>query len=87
MEDGNQNQVVPTSEPEKSNAANASPATPYKLPNGCSILPGGRVRIPKEHLNLIPAGDWEAFGLDIVEGDQSFGSEVIQRTATASEPH
>lgn len=55
-------------------------AKEYKLPNGCFIRVGGKVRVPSEHLNLIPTEDWDKFGLDIIEGEQSFGSEVIQRT-------
>lgn len=60
-------------------AERSSRPTPYKLPNGCWIEPGSRVRVPKDHINLIPIEDWDAYGLDIVEGEQSFGSELIQR--------
>lgn len=49
----------------------------YKLPNGCTLRPGCKVRIPSDQLTQIPEEDWERFNLELVEGEQSPYSEVV----------
>lgn len=52
---------------------------PYKLPNGCVIHPGCRVRVPAEHIWLIPNSDVQKYGLDLDHNAYSPTSEVIIR--------
>lgn len=50
----------------------------YRLPNGCDLYPGGRIRVPAEHIWLIPEADIEQYGLTLGD-DYSSGSEVVER--------
>lgn len=49
----------------------------YKLPNGCIITPGGRIRIPRKQIALIPEVDREKYGLFLDDNAWSAGSEVV----------
>ena len=55
---------------------------PYKLPNGCDLYPGGRVRMPAEHIWLIPEEDIETYDLTLGDNYSPY-SEVIQRRRVA----
>jgi len=53
---------------------------PYKLPNGGLLRPGCRVRVPAEHIWLIPEEDIRKYGLTLGERYSPY-SEVIEREA------
>lgn len=49
-----------------------------RLPNGCWLEPGGRVRVPKEHIWLPEVRDAaERLGWVLENGSASPGSEVL----------
>lgn len=55
----------------------------YRLPNGCLLQAGGRVRIPREHLWHIPEADVEAYDIRLDLNAYSPDSEVVWRPRVA----
>lgn len=51
----------------------------YILPNGSILRPGGRVRVPADVIWKIPEADVEKYGIELEDGSQSPGSEVLVR--------
>ena len=51
---------------------------PYKLPNGCWLYKGGRVRVPKDDIWSIPLAVIESLGLELEDESASPGSEVVR---------
>ena len=47
------------------------------LPNGCVLVPGGRIRIPREQLGQIDNATAEALGLVLDDSAASPWSEVV----------
>lgn len=55
--------------------------TPYRLPNGCMLDVGGRVRLARDQAFEIPSADVAIMGLQLGR-DHSPGSEVVDRPAS-----
>lgn len=51
----------------------------YLLPNGVVLAPGGRVRVPKDLIWQIPEDEIDAYGIELEQGSESPGSEVLFR--------
>lgn len=52
---------------------------PYKLPNGCVLEAGGRIRVPWELVLKISSEDIDEYNIDIEHGDSSPASDVLCR--------
>ena len=48
-----------------------------KMPNGCNLVPGGRIRMSLKQVFEIPEGIIEKYGLELDDNAASPGSEVV----------